>query len=110
MFLLPTLFLPLVFGLAVFRLYQIPRKLWAGALRLPGRPRIILWMATVGAYLALLCYTIALGTALVRAVFFAESSYSAYLSLVIYVAAYPLVYFAAAWVFYYGLTAVPRPS
>ena len=110
MFLLPTLFLPLVFGLAVFRLYQIPRKLWAGALRLPGRPRIILWMATVGAYLALLCYTIALSTALVRAVFFAENRLSAYLSLVIYVAAYPLVYFAAAWVFYYGLTAERRPS
>ena len=58
----------------------------------------------------MLCYTIAVGMAVCRAVFFAERSYSAYLSVVVYVAAHPVVYFAAAWVFYYGLTAEPRPS
>ena len=103
MFLLPMLLLPLVLGLAVYRLYQIPRKLWSGALRLPGRHRPFLGAATVGAYLVLLCCTVALSTALIRALLLAENRLSAYLSLLLYIAAYPLVYFGAAWVFYYGL-------
>lgn len=103
MFLLPTLLLPLAFGLAVFRLYQIPCQLWSGALRLPGRHCPLLWAATVGAYLVLLCYTVALSVALIWALFFVEDRLSAYLSLLFYIAAYPLVYFGAAWVFYYGL-------
>ncbi|MGP1685026.1 MAG: hypothetical protein ACTS8S_22105 [Giesbergeria sp.] len=103
MFVLPALILPLVFGLAVFRLYQIPRKLWVGALRLPDQHRQFWLAAAVGAYLVLLCYTVALISALGLAFFAAENQISVYLSLLIYVAVYPVVYFAAAWVFYHGL-------
>ena len=51
----------------------------------------------------MLFYTIALSTALIQALLLAENRLSAYLSLLLYIAAYPLVYFGAAWVFYYGL-------
>lgn len=103
MFILPALVIPLVLGLALVRLYRIPRQLRSGALVLPGRRRIVLHMATIAAYAVLLVYTVALGVALTQALFFAEGRLSAYLGLLAYVAAYPLVYMGAAWVFYHGL-------
>ncbi len=103
MFVLPALIFPFVFGLALFRLVEIPRKLWAGVLQLPDRHRRLWSAATAGAYLALLCCSAALGIALARALFFAEDEVSAYLSLLAYVASYPVAYFVAAWIFYYGL-------
>lgn len=103
MFVLPALLLPLVFSLAIVRLYQVPRRLWQGELQLAGKHRIVLSIATVAAYLALLVYTLALGAALVQAIVVAEGRMAAYLALLAYVGVYPLVYFLAAWVFYYGL-------
>jgi len=103
MFVLPALILPLIFGLAITRLYQIPRKLWQGELRLAGKQQIYLATVTVAAYLALFSYTVLLGAALLQAVFVAENHLHAYLSVAVYVGIYPLVYIAAAWVFYYGL-------
>ena len=110
MFVLPALSLPLVFGLAITRLYQIPHKLWLGELRLAGKQQIYLTTATVAAYLALFSYTVLLGAALFQAVFVAESRLHAYLSVAVYVGAYPLVYIAAAWVFYYGLKPASKSS
>lgn len=101
MFVLPALIFPFVLVLALYRLVQIPAKLWAGSLRFSDRHR--LRAATVAAYLVLLCYTAALAAALVRAFWLAANQMFAYLSLLMYVAAYPVVYFVAAWVFYYGL-------
>lgn len=109
MFILPALVLPLVLGLAIVRLYRIPRQLWSGALVLPGRRRIVLHAATITAYAVLLVYTLALGVALMQALLFAEGRLSAYLALLAYVAAYPLVYMGAAWVFYHGLKPPPAP-
>lgn len=103
MFVLPILVIPLVFGLAVFRLYQIPRRLWRGELRLPGRGRTLLHVSTIAAYLVLLSYTIALSSALAQALFVAEDRVAAYFALFFYMAAYPVVYVAVAWVFYHGL-------
>ena len=103
MFVLPALILPLIFGLAITRLYQIPRKLWLGELQLAGKQQIYLSTVTIAAYLALFSYTALLGAALFQAVFIAENRLNAYLSVAVYVGAYPLVYIAAAWVFYYGL-------
>ena len=107
MFVLPALILPLVFGLAIYRMYQIPRRLWSGELVLPGKQHAALSAATIAAtiaaYLALLGYTIWLGTALVQAFFVTENRMAAYLSLAFYITVYPLVYVGAAWVFYYGL-------
>ncbi len=103
MFVLPTLLFPLVFGLAVFRLYQIPRKLWRGELRLPGKQRLALLIATIGAYFTLLVYTIALTSRCAHLLFFTVDQAPAYIELFAYLAAYPLVNFGAAWIFYYGL-------
>lgn len=110
MFILPALIFPLVFGLAIHHLTQIPRRIWRGELRLPGKQRIGLSMATVVAYFALLGYTIALGTALAQALLVVEHRMPAYLSLLAYIAAYPLVYVGAAWVFFYGLKPQATPA
>ncbi|MBH2010693.1 MAG: hypothetical protein I8H71_13400 [Xanthomonadaceae bacterium] len=107
MFVIPALLIPLVFGLAVFRLYQIPRRLWLGQLRFPGRQRVVLQMATIAAYVGLLSYTIVLASLLTQALWFAQNRLSAFVELVVYMAAYPLVYLAAAWIFYYGFK--PQP-
>lgn len=104
MFALQAVILPLVFGLAIFRLYQIPKKLFSGELRPPVRHRAILFIATVFAYFLLLIYTALLITSLIFALFFSENSASAYFSLLIYVAAYPFVYIGVAWIFYYGFS------
>ncbi|MFT3813616.1 MAG: hypothetical protein QM740_09580 [Acidovorax sp.] len=100
--LLLALIIPLIFGMAINRLYQIPRRLRRGELRLPGRQRAALHVATIAAYLVLLGYTVALAAALVHALLVADNHLSAYWELALYMAAYPLVYMGAAWVFYYG--------
>ena len=50
---------------------------------------------------------VGLGAALVHALVAAENKLSAYWVLVVYVAAYPVVYMGAAWVFYYGFRSPP---
>lgn len=107
MFLIPLIVLPLIFILAVNRLYKIPVALWAGRLQVPAHRRLLLSVVSAAAYLMLMAYTIALSAALVRAVLFSANRFAAYLPLVGYVFAYPLVYLAAAWIFYYGLKPVP---
>lgn len=103
MFALPALILPLVFGLAIHRLYQIPRRLASGELRPPARHRLPWSIAGVVAYLALLAYTAFLGASLVRMLFIGGGRWPAYFSLLGYVVAYPAVYIAAAWVFYHAV-------
>jgi len=103
MVLLPAFLVLLVFGLAIFRLVQIPRRLWSGDLRLAGARWSALRAATLVAYGVLLACTVALGAALVRTLLWSGGDGGAYLSLLGYFAAYPLVYLAAAWVFFYGL-------
>lgn len=58
MFLLPAFLVLLVFGLAVFRLVQIPRRLWSGELRLAGSRFSALRVATVVANAVLLAGTV----------------------------------------------------
>lgn len=103
MFLLPAFLVLLVFGLAIFRLVQIPRKLWSGDLRLAGARFSALRVATVAAYGLLLACTVTLGTVLLRTLLWSGGDFAAYLALLGYFAAYPLVYLAAAWIFFYGL-------
>ncbi len=110
MFLLPAFLALLVFGLAIVRLVQIPRRLWSGELRLADARCSALTVATVVAYLVLLGCTAALGGALRRTLLWSGGDAAAYLSLLGYFAAYPLVYVAAAWVFFDGLKPVDRPA
>lgn len=103
MFVLPAIILPLVFAAAIYRLFQIPRRILLGELRLPGTKRICLTVATVASYFVLLSYTVALGIAVIRVALVVENQMPACLSLLAYMAAYPFVYVGTAWVFYYGL-------
>lgn len=102
MIVLPALLVPLVFCMALYRLYQIPRRLLRGELHLPGRRRLLLHVATVAAYGVLLCSTVALVAVLAHTFWVAGHGLSAYWELAAYLAAYPFVYMGAAWVFYYG--------
>lgn len=103
MFVLPLILVPIVFLMALARLYQIPGQLRSGRLQLVGRGRAGLRMATLLAYAGLLAGSGALLAALVYASFFAADRWSASLYLAPYLALYPWLYLAAAWVFYYGL-------
>ncbi len=108
MFVLPAMIFPFVFALAIFRLYQIPRRLLAGELQVPAQHRVLLSVGSGMAYMVLLGYTLALSAMLIHAIFLAEDRLSTYLSVLAYTLAYPVVYVAAAWVFYYGLKSVPQ--
>lgn len=103
MFFLPLILVPIVFLMAVARLYQIPVQLRSGRLQLVERGRPGLRLATLLAYAGLLTGSGALLAALVYASFFASQRWTAYLHLAPYLALYPLLYLAAAWIFYYGL-------
>ena len=110
MFLLPILIFPVVLALALRRLVGIAWQLAHGRLRLTNRRRALWVPAAVLAYAGLLGYSLALLVALGHACFMATDKLPAYLALAGYVLAYPLVYFAAAWVFYYAFqreTALP---
>lgn len=110
MFLLPAILLPFLFGLAVYRLVQIPHRLWSGTLQVPARRRAAWCMAGGTAYLVVLGYTLGLGAAVVHALVFAADPIAAWLSLVGYVLAYPVAYVVAAWVLYHALQSVPPRS
>lgn len=110
MFVLPALIIPLVFAFAVFRLYQIPRRLWSNEWQLPGMKRPVLSALTIAAYLALFSYTVGLGAALCHALLVAEDRMAEYLRLLIYGAGHPLVYLVAAWVFHYGIEPASTPG
>jgi hypothetical protein len=108
MFVLPAIIIPLIFCLAVHRLYQVPRRLYLGELQLPVNGRPLLFAATLAAYFLLLSYTVALAIALGQVLLAANNRLHEYLALLGYIAAYPLVYIGAAWVFYYGLRKTPK--
>ena len=103
MFFLPLILVPIVFLMALARLYQIPVQLRSGRLQLVGCGRPGLRLATLLAYAGLLTGSGALLAAMVYASFFAADRWLACLHLAPYLALYPLLYLAAAWVFYYGL-------
>ena len=107
MFLLPLIFLPFIFFMAINRLIRIPVALRRGELHVPVRCHRMLVVAGTGAYLLLLAYTASLFVAICKVILFASDVLAAWLPLVGYVAAYPLVYLAAAWVFYYALKKLP---
>ncbi len=103
MILLPALLVPIVFCMALVRLYRIPARLARGQLHLPGRARHGLLLLTVLAYAVLLGWTVGLAGALLHALLSAAEPLRAVLALWGWMLAYPMVYFLAAWVFFHGL-------
>lgn len=110
MILLPALLVPIVFCMALVRLYRIPARLARGQLHLPDRGRWGLWLLTVLAYAVLLGWTIGLASALIHALLSTPEPLRAVLALWGWMLAYPAVYFLTAWVFFYGLKPVARPA
>ena len=103
MFVPPLILLPFLIGLAIYRLYQLPRRLWSGRLRFSPRHRPFLPLLTTAAYLTLLAYTIGLLVALARTALSARFSIPGLAPELYAVVAYPFVYLGAEWVFYYGV-------
>ncbi len=110
MFLLPAIALPFLFFFAIRRLLRIPRGLLRGRLRVPAHRKVLLGTLGATAYAILLAYTVALVVALVRVALASHDPLSAYVSVGVYVLAYPLVYLVAEWVFYYALRDAAGPA
>lgn len=110
MILLPALLVPIVFCMALVRLYRIPARLARGQLHLPGRRRWGLWLLTVLAYALLLGWTVGLAGALLHALLSATEPLRAVLALWGWMLGYPVVYFLTAWVFFYGLKPAAKPA
>ena len=106
MFLIPAIVLPFVFFLAIRRLYRIPRGLALGELGFPIHRRLLWRVSGTVAYVGLLAYTVFVLVFLVRLLLANSSSARLYVEVAAYVIAYPFVYLAAAWVFFYALVPV----
>lgn len=107
MFLLPAIALPFLFFFAIRRLWRLPRGLLRGSLRVPEHRRALLATASAVAYAVLLGYTVGLAADLLRLGLGSHDPLSALVSATVYVLVYPLIYFAAEWIFYYGIKAAP---
>ncbi|WP_405124782.1 hypothetical protein [Pulveribacter suum] len=103
--------MPFVLALALRRLIGIAWQLAHGRLRFASSRRALWVPAAALAYAGLLGYSLALFAALGHALFLATDRLPACLALAGYALAYPLVYFAAAWVFYYAFQReTPHPG
>lgn len=110
MFVPPLIVLPFLIGLAIYRLYQLGRRLWSGQLQFSRRHRPYLQLVTCSAYVTLLGYTIGLIVAIARIALNASFSTSALAPILYAVLAYPLVYVGAEWVFYYGVKPIEKSN
>ena len=104
----PLILLPFLIGLAIYRLYQIARRLRSGQLQFSPRHRPYLPLATGCAYLTLLGYTLGLVVAIAHIALNASFSIAALAPVLYAVVAYPLVYVGAEWIFYYGVKPIAR--
>jgi hypothetical protein len=102
------LMLPVVLGLSVMRVVQLPRDLWAGRARINPRRRLLCAMAFGVLYCALAAYTIVVLLAVARAVWTPPKTIQDLFAAAIVAVAYPLVYLAFEWVLYYSVKPVPR--
>ncbi|MBI5258548.1 MAG: hypothetical protein HY855_18725 [Burkholderiales bacterium] len=107
MFVVPAIALPFVLGLALFRLYQIPRQLWSGDLRFAAKGGAGLRVAVVLAWLVLLGTTLLLVGSVIQSIVTADHEAANHVFVLACVAGYPIVYIGTAWVFYHGLEKRP---
>lgn len=75
----------------------------SGELHFPAGRQRLAGPAAAAAYLLLLIYTAALLVAIFQAVLNAQDAVAAWIALAGYMAAYPLIYMAVAWVFHHSL-------
>ena len=105
--LVALLFLPVVFSMSVYRLYQLPRDVLAGTKWVNSEHRLAYSLASATTYLALGAYTTYLGYAIVTVVALWPISLTELLSTASVVVGFPFVYLAYEWVYFYAIA--PRP-
>lgn len=97
------LFLPAVFVMSIYRLYQLPRDLLAGTKWLNSEHRLVYGLASVSTYLALGAYTVYLVYVTVTVVAAWPVSLTELLSTASVVVGFPFVYIAYEWVYFYAM-------
>lgn len=103
------LFMPAVFAMSLFRLYQLPRDLLAGTRWLHPRHRLAAGLAAAATYLALAAYTAALMYTLARVIAAPPRTVEQALRTASVVVGYPLVYLAYEWICFYAIGPRSRP-
>ena len=102
------LLLPAVFSLSVYRLYQLPRALRVGAIRVNPRHRLLAALALGFIYAVSAAYTAFVLFTAVRAIWTPPRTIQEFFSIAYVGAAYPFVCLAFEWVLYYAVT--PRAT
>jgi hypothetical protein len=108
MFLIPLIVFPFIVSMAVYRLYQLPRRYFLGTIRLTHPGLSLRSTLTVVAYLGLLAYTVGVALLVIQTLLGGLSTLASWLDVAPALAAYPIVYIAAEWVFFYGFQASPE--
>lgn len=101
------LFLPAVFVMSIYRLYQLPRDVLAGEKWLNSEHRLVYCLASASTYLVLGAYTMYLVYAAVNIVAAWPVSLNKLLGLASVVVGFPFAYVAYEWVYFYAIA--PRP-
>jgi hypothetical protein len=102
------LLLPVVLGMSVMRVVQLPRDLWAGRARINPRRRWLCALAFGVLYGALALYTMWVLWAVARALWTPPRTIQDLFAAAFFAVAYPLVYLAFEWALYYSVEPVPR--
>ena len=102
------LFFPFVLAMSVYRLYQLPRDLWAGRKWFNRGHRALAVLASSTTYLTLGLYTAALLVTLVGMLSRLPETIGEAISAASILIGYPLVYLVYEWVCHYALD--PRPT
>jgi hypothetical protein len=102
------LMLPVVLGLSVMRLVQLPRDLRAGRAVISPRRRLLSAPGFGVLYCALAIYTLVVLLEAARALWTPPRTIHELFAVAVVAVAYPLVHLAFEWVLYYSVERAPR--
>lgn len=97
------LLLPVVLGMSLMRVFQLPRDLWAGRARINPRRKALCAFAIAVMYCALATYTVLILCAVARAIWTPPRTIHDFFAAAFVTLAYPPVYVAFEWVLYYSV-------
>lgn len=102
------LLLPVVLGMSLMRVFQLPRDMWAGRARINPRRKALCALAFGVMYCALATYTVLILCALGRAIWTPPRTIQEIFAAAFVALAYPPVYLAFEWVLYYSVKPVSQ--
>ena len=94
-------FLPVVLSMSIYRIYQVPRGLLFGRLRICPRKPLIAALGLGVTYCALVVYTVFVLYTAARAFWTPPKTIHELISVASVGVAYPFVYLAFEWLLYY---------